>query len=264
MTKDIVQHNLASYVGERAVKEWTAERSLFDVEAELIARYFPPPPARILDLGCGGGRTTASLEELGYHVEAIDLSSDLVAEARKRVQRSRVQVMDARSLEFEAGSFDAVLFSFNGMDCVHPARERQRVLHEIQRVLRPEGILYYSGHNAIGAWFPRPGDSAARFLKRNGRMLQAQRTEFSERDRYLAYPTNNGTEILYSGLPHIHRKDLDAAGFTLLAVHGSRSYRKGPHILDEAPKSAVGALTHAGRLVLTCPHLHYIAIRRAR
>lgn len=262
MTRDIVQENLESYLGVEAVREWTAETTLFPVEKDLIARHLPPPPARILDLGCGGGRTTVALETRGYDVDAIDLSEDLVREARKRVQRSRVLVMDARSLAFESGSFDAALFSFNGLDCVHPRSERQRVLREIHRVLRPSGTFYYSGHNGVGAWFPRPGDSARKLLRRAREMLAAQRrSRFSERSKYLAYPGVGGVQVLYSALPHTHRRDLEETGFLLRAVYGSRSYRKGPHVLDEPSASLFASVVRTGRIALTCPHLHYVAVR---
>lgn len=265
MTGDIVDLNQQSYQGANAVREWTASTALFPVEAELISRHFPAPPAHLLDIGCGAGRTTLSLEERGYEVEAIDLSEDLVREARNRLKRSRVQVMDARSLSFESQTFDAVLFSFNGLDCLHPTSERLQVLREIHRVLRPGAVFYYSGHNGIAAWFPRPGDSAGKLTRRTRAMLAAQRwTRFSERSKYLAYPGTGGVQVLYSGIPHMHRADLERSGFELHAVYGSRSYRKGPHLLEEAPSNGVRSLLRTGRLVLTCPHLHYIAVRRER
>ena len=260
MTRDIARENITNYLGAQARKEWGADSGLYPVEVDVIARHFPPPPARVLDMGCGAGRTTIGLEAAGYDVEAFDLSEDLVDEARKRVRQTTVHVMDARELAFPDESFDAVLFSFNGLDCVHPSAERRRVLVEVMRVLRPGGTFYYSGHNAIAAWTPRPGDTLGKLYRRNKAMLLAQRRPFAERGRYLAYPESSGSQILYSALPHAHLRELREIGFTPRAVYGSRSYRRGPHFLDgRAVDGSLGFHAYLARLAISCPHLHYVA-----
>lgn len=264
MTRDILRDNIGSYLGDQARKDWGVGSGLFPAETVIIARHFPPAPARILDLGCGGGRTTLALEAAGYDVEAIDLSEDLVDEARRHVRRAHVQLMDARTLAFPDASFDAALFSFNGLDCVHPSRERARVLEEVHRVLKPGAPFYYSGHNGLGAWYPRRGDDLGKFYRRNREMLLAQRSSFEEHGRYLAYPDVGGAQILYSALPHRHLHELREHGFEPVAVYGSRSYRSGPDLLENAIRDPSGWRTFArlSRLSLQCPHLHYVAHKR--
>jgi SAM-dependent methyltransferase len=262
MTTDIARENIDCYLGSSARREWSADNDLYEFELEIIRRHFPAAPARILDLGCGAGRTTVGLESRGYDVEAIDLSQDLVEEAQQRVTRSRVHLMDARHLAFSDNSFDAALFSFNGLDCVYPTAERLRVLAEVHRVLRPGGIFYYSGHNGLGAWYPRPGDTFKKAMKRNRGLLMAQRRSFKERTRYLAYPEQTGTQILYSAPPRVHLRELQGASLNPLAIYAARgrSYRLGPHVLEEVTDPT--SWRHAaqlGRFVLTCPHLHYVA-----
>lgn len=261
MTRDIVRENQNSYAGSQARKDWSADHDLYELEIEIIERHFPAPPAKVIDLGCGAGRTTLGLEARGYDVDAIDLSADLVDEACGRVQNARVQLMDARELGFADASFDAALFSFNGLDCVHPHRERLRVLQSIHRVLRPHGIFYYSGHNGLAAWGPRPGDSLRKLIKRDRDMLLAQRRPFEERSRYLAYPEQGGgTQVLYSALPHTHLRELRAAGFRPVAVYGSRRYRHGPHFVD-LETTGLRHAAHLARISLLCPHIHYVAVR---
>lgn len=260
MTRDIVLENMSSYLGTKARKDWSADQDLYPQELAIIERHFPAPPAKVIDLGCGAGRTTLGLEARGFEVDAIDLSTDLVEEAKSRVKRARVQLMDARELDFPDATFDAALFSFNGLDCVHPHRERLRVLESIHRVLRPGGVFYYSGHNGLGAWGPRPGDSLRKLARRNRDMLLAQRRSFEERTRYLAYPEPNGTQVLYSALPQTHLRELRGAGFEPVAIYGSKSYRKGPHFADESP-SGVPHLMQLAKISLLCPHVHYVAIR---
>lgn len=51
---------------------------LFTWEQRAIERFFPPPPARLLIGGVGGGREAFALAELGYEVVAFDPSRQLV------------------------------------------------------------------------------------------------------------------------------------------------------------------------------------------
>lgn len=258
MSADTNRENVDRYSGDDARKAWSVDDDLYPSELEIIERHFPARPLRVLDIGCGAGRTTIGLERRGFDVEAIDISEDLVDEAAKRLQHSKVSTMDARTLAYPDASFDAVMFSFNGLDCVHPSRERLRVLDEVHRVLRPNGIFYYSGHNGLATWGPRPGDSMRKWLARNRDMVLAQRRSFSERMRYLAYPEIGGSQVLYSALPITHFRELREHGFALVAVYGSRRYRAGlTEGTTEDPTSIRNAMLLA-RITLTCPHVHYV------
>lgn len=62
-----------------------APLSLGDAQARLfqtLADLLPPPPARLLMVGCGIGRTAHRLALLGYEVTAIASSPGLIKEAR--------------------------------------------------------------------------------------------------------------------------------------------------------------------------------------
>src|SRR5437764_12480493 len=79
---------------------YTRETGLRPIERQLLLHFMPPPPASILDLGCGAGRTSAGLLQLGYRVTAIDLSESLLAVARERHPHGDFRQMDATNLEF--------------------------------------------------------------------------------------------------------------------------------------------------------------------
>lgn len=74
---------------------------------------------------------------------------------------------DLRDLsDFETGSLDAVAATANVLDVLDDA-ERRRVLQEIRRVLRPEGLLWMSSHNrALLPNIRRPTDVRARSVVR--------------------------------------------------------------------------------------------------
>jgi ubiquinone/menaquinone biosynthesis C-methylase UbiE len=61
---------------------------------------------RALDVGCGTGRFTRLLLELGATVTAVDTSQGMLAEVRRRSPSARAVLTDARRLPFESGAFD--------------------------------------------------------------------------------------------------------------------------------------------------------------
>ncbi len=52
-----------------------------------LADILPPPPARVLDAGCGEGALSRRLADAGYAVTAIDADPAAVAAARSRLLR---------------------------------------------------------------------------------------------------------------------------------------------------------------------------------
>ena len=44
----------------------------------------PPPPARVLDVGCGEGTMALELMAQGYDMKGVDLDGSMVARARER------------------------------------------------------------------------------------------------------------------------------------------------------------------------------------
>jgi SAM-dependent methyltransferase len=47
---------------------------------------------------------------------------------------------------FDDKKFDLALFSFNGIDCVD-LDERHKILHEVHRLLKPDGYFFFSAHS---------------------------------------------------------------------------------------------------------------------
>jgi SAM-dependent methyltransferase len=145
---DLSGHNMAVYRG-RLLSWWFQRRTeLQPSEASILCRLTPAlSNAEVLDIGVGGGRTTAHLVKLGVSYTGIDYSARMIARCKARYPALAFEVCDARNLSrFAAGRFDFVLFSFNGIDCVSHA-ERLAVLEEIRRVLSNSGIFVFSSHN---------------------------------------------------------------------------------------------------------------------
>ncbi|MFD2671744.1 class I SAM-dependent methyltransferase [Marinicrinis sediminis] len=100
-----------------------------------------PPGVKVLEIGCGTGRTACLLAERGCHVTAVDYREDMIAKAigRAKNQQSKVQFLqaDARNLPFTNESFDIVL-----LESVTLFAGIQKPISEYFRVLKPGGTLY--------------------------------------------------------------------------------------------------------------------------
>lgn len=114
------------------------EKKIFE-----MIRALPSPP-RVLDIGIGGGRTTALFRGLTRTYTGIDYTEKMVDLARTAHPGVTFRHMDARDLSaFADESFDLVMFSFNGIDSVDHAG-RLRIIDEVRRVLAPHGLFVFS------------------------------------------------------------------------------------------------------------------------
>jgi SAM-dependent methyltransferase len=106
---------------------------------ELLLRFLPSAPARVLDVGGGPGVYASWLASLGYDVTLID------PVARHREEASvhgtfAVEDGDARALTAPDASADVVLMLGPLYHLVDPA-DRARALAEAGRVARPGGVV---------------------------------------------------------------------------------------------------------------------------
>jgi SAM-dependent methyltransferase len=113
----------------------------FERTKEILSRYLPPPPLKILDVGGGPGAYAAWLVDRGYDVKLIDPVSLHVDQARAADSRIRAEVGDARQLVEAGASQDAVLLMGPLYHLVN-REDRLAALQEAHRVLRPGGWLF--------------------------------------------------------------------------------------------------------------------------
>jgi phosphatidylethanolamine/phosphatidyl-N-methylethanolamine N-methyltransferase len=105
---------------------------------------------RLLEVGVGTG---LALRHYGPHlkVTGIDLSTDMLKLARKRLKKSShgnieaLLEMDATSLAFQDSHFDIVVASYVLTVVPNPAK----VIHELARVTKPGGIVLIVNHFSV-------------------------------------------------------------------------------------------------------------------
>jgi ubiquinone/menaquinone biosynthesis C-methylase UbiE len=107
------------------------------VRYALIQGALPPQPARVCELGVGGGWQLQTLHDEGYDVFGCDVS--LKDFPSNSPIRDCVKEISGSKLPFPDNHFDAT-YSCDVLEHVHPA-ERPAFLAEIVRVTKPGGVV---------------------------------------------------------------------------------------------------------------------------
>jgi 2-polyprenyl-3-methyl-5-hydroxy-6-metoxy-1,4-benzoquinol methylase len=104
------------------------------------------PGQHVLELGCGTGYFTRELCKTGATITAIDISPDLLAAAQAKSRNDNVEfeIQNAYDMTFSDQTFDAVV----GSSVLHHL-EIDAALKEIQRVLKPGGLIFFTEPNMM-------------------------------------------------------------------------------------------------------------------
>jgi 2-polyprenyl-3-methyl-5-hydroxy-6-metoxy-1,4-benzoquinol methylase len=113
-----------------------------EVELMYLGRV---PPGRVLEIGCGDGRSLAALRDRGWEVHGLDLDEKAVATARQTFGLP-VLCSSIGSAGFADEEFDAVVMS-HVIEHVH---DPIGLLRESIRVLKPGGHLVVITPNTNG------------------------------------------------------------------------------------------------------------------
>jgi SAM-dependent methyltransferase len=137
-------------LGEAGIRHATdkpfsdAECGALLMELGAILNLLPPPPARLLDLGCGTGWTSCFFARRGYEVVGQDIAADMIEQAHENKIRYRVENVhfvecDYEDFDFE-DEFDAAVF----FDSLHHSLSEEDALRQVYRALKPGGVCVTS------------------------------------------------------------------------------------------------------------------------
>ena len=116
---------------------------------KLIFNKYVKKDAKILDLGCGAGRTTINLYKIGYNnIIGIDNAKKQLKIAKDYTKKTNLPISfikcNAKRLPFKNQIFDIAFFSFNGLMTI---KKKEKVFDEIYRILKKDGLFIFTVHD---------------------------------------------------------------------------------------------------------------------
>lgn len=125
----------------------------YSLIADHIERQFgfmTEKPVSLLDLACGTGSLTIELARRGYDLIGVDLSEDMLAEARYKCdsagkQKLRHDILFIRQnmVDLELyGTVDAAVCCLDSLNYLTRDGELRRAFRHIHNYLNPDGCSY--------------------------------------------------------------------------------------------------------------------------
>ncbi len=131
----------------RQAKTYDYRGSLWSrIKARHLSFVNPEPKQRVLDVGCGTGKTLLLLSQKcdkSVALHGIEPSEDMLKQAKAKLgDRAKIQQGIAQELPYSGNHFDFVIST----QVLHhlPAPEKKKMLKEMRRVLKPGGIVVIS------------------------------------------------------------------------------------------------------------------------
>jgi SAM-dependent methyltransferase len=114
----------------------------FNVE---LLRAHVPTEGRVLDYGCGYGRTVRELADNGYRdLVGVDPSPLMIERGRRTYPDLHLEVLPASRL-LQEDSFDAIIL-FAVLTCIPTGAGQRELIKKLSRLLRPRGVVYVSDY----------------------------------------------------------------------------------------------------------------------
>jgi len=124
-----------------------------DIETKLALSLFKPKSGmKILDVGCGTGNFSIKLAEMGCEVIGIDVSEEMLDQARKKAKEKGLniefKIMDVYNLDFPDKTFDGVL----SMAAFEFIKEPQKAYNEMYRIIKHNSHMLIGTINKESNW----------------------------------------------------------------------------------------------------------------
>ncbi len=196
----------------------------------LIDKYVAKGSS-ILDCGAGPGRYALELLNRGYEVTLLDLSKESIEIAKQNIEKhgllARDYIVDsATNLDrFENESFDSVIV-LGPLYHLHENSERKKVLEDVFRILKPNGVAIFAYINSYGLLRASVTEFPEGFCeeKLNTMFLKGDLKLTSENSFTKAYFTTHKLAI----------DEVEKTDFQIISTAGAESFLSGMKLqLDE-------------------------------
>ncbi len=172
-----------------------------DFLERLFDCYAKEKPSLVLDLGCGTGVITLELARRGYDMTGIDLSPEMLDEARERAYEDEISdvlwlCQDMREFELY-GTVDAVIATCDAVNYLLNARDLDKCFSLVHNYLIPDGIFVFDISSRAKFERMYKGD----IIIENDDVYCGWQSVYNEKthvaDFYLSYFSTEGDDGLY-------------------------------------------------------------------
>jgi SAM-dependent methyltransferase len=233
--------------------DWENARTLGRRDVPFWRNLAVNAGGRVLELGCGTGRIALPLGRAGVHVIGIDRSAAMLARARKRVRRARLDGRvdlirgDIRHLPFVSSlndlrpQFPLVIAPYGVLQSLLRERDLAATLASVHAVLEPGGTFglelvadlpsweEYRQRVSLKGWRRDAGGAHVTLVETvrqdRERRLTIFDQEFTERVGRTRHVRRFSLTFRTLSVPQMVRR-LEKAGFAVTALLGD--YRGGP------------------------------------
>ena len=227
MTKKVTE-----YYNENAHLEWERlnnpySKVEFETTIHLVKKYFPKS-GKVLDIGSGPGRYSLELAKLGYQMSLLDISENELGIAKEQFEKHDLisdgfHCQSALDLDkFEDEEFDSVLV-MGPMYHLHDKNDRNKVLSNVNRILKKDGVAIISYINALGVLKASVFECPDVFENHEEKLSQ-----YLAGDLQLSHD-ESFTKVFFT-LPEDAKEEIERSDLDLISYAGAESFISGMHL----------------------------------
>lgn len=137
----MIYDTLASYY-DALVKDEEASLAWVDWITSKLS------PCDVLELACGSGEITEILSKKGYQVTALDLSKEMVEQAKSKNKEHTIQFycQDMKDLS-NLGTFSGILCLCDSFNYILEDQEVDAFFKEVSNHLKDNGLFFFDTHS---------------------------------------------------------------------------------------------------------------------
>ncbi len=103
-------------------------------------------PCSMLELACGSGEITHALSSLGYRMDALDLSPEMIARAKEKDQRIHFFCQDMTNLE-NMGQYDVIACLCDSFNYILSIESVDQLFQQVHQHLNSGGLFFFDTHS---------------------------------------------------------------------------------------------------------------------
>jgi ubiquinone/menaquinone biosynthesis C-methylase UbiE len=152
------------WIAKRYSKQPIADEAAYQHKLQVTREYFRPD-MEVLELGCGTGSTAIAHAPYVRHIQAVDISSQML-----EIARGKAEAANVTNVTFEHSTVDrfnadgATLDAVLALSLLHLLEDRDAAIAKVHRMLKPGGVFvtstaclgdsmrYFKPIAAIGNW----------------------------------------------------------------------------------------------------------------